>query len=158
MDLSKLDNAMARMLMETINNMLIELYAAMAQAEIEKKEKRQREGIDSKKSRGDRDDYGRPAVMPLEEFRKEYQEVIDGNIKPFELMKKLGMSKTTYYRYVSKVKQFKKKWLSRENQTKQLKVLLVIIQISEYNVLQGVLILIKAVKTVNDRIMWNSIL
>ena len=41
-DLSKLDNAMARMLMETINNMLIELYAAMAQAEIEKKEKRQR--------------------------------------------------------------------------------------------------------------------
>lgn len=45
MDLSKLDNAMARMLMETINNMLIELYAAMAQAEIEKKEKRQREGI-----------------------------------------------------------------------------------------------------------------
>ena len=104
MDLSKLDNAMARMLMETINNMLIELYAAMAQAEIEKKEKRQREGIDSKKSRGDRDDYGRPAVMPLEEFRKEYQEVIDCNIKPFELMKKLGMSKTTYYRYVSKVK------------------------------------------------------
>ena len=40
--------------MKTINNMLIELYAAMAQAEIEKKEKRQREGIDSKKSRGDR--------------------------------------------------------------------------------------------------------
>ena len=37
MDISKLDNAMARMLMETINNMLIELYAAMAQAEIEKK-------------------------------------------------------------------------------------------------------------------------
>lgn len=33
-DLSKLDNAMARMLMETINNMLIELYAAMIQAEI----------------------------------------------------------------------------------------------------------------------------
>ena len=28
--LSKLDKAMARMLMETINNMLIELYAAMA--------------------------------------------------------------------------------------------------------------------------------
>ena len=53
MDLSKLDNAMARMLMETINNMLIELYAAMAQAEIEKKEKRQREGIDAKKNRGE---------------------------------------------------------------------------------------------------------
>lgn len=50
MDISKLDNSMAQMLMETVNNMLIELYAAMAQAEIEKKEKRQREGIDAKKA------------------------------------------------------------------------------------------------------------
>lgn len=47
MDISKLDNTMAQMLMETVNNMLIELYAAMAQAEIEKKEKRQREGIEA---------------------------------------------------------------------------------------------------------------
>ena len=38
-DLSSLDNSMAKMIMETINNMLIELYATMAQAEIEKKEK-----------------------------------------------------------------------------------------------------------------------
>ena len=51
MDISKLDNTMAQMLMETVNNMLIELYAAMAQAEIEKKEKRQREGIEAKKAR-----------------------------------------------------------------------------------------------------------
>ena len=42
MDLSKLDNAMARMLMETINNMLIELYAAMAQADIRSGLRRQR--------------------------------------------------------------------------------------------------------------------
>lgn len=49
MDISKLDNSMAQMLMETVNNMLIELYAAMAQAEIEKKEKRQREGIEAMK-------------------------------------------------------------------------------------------------------------
>lgn len=40
MDLSKRDNAMACM--------LIGLYAAMVQAEIERKEKRQREGKDSK--------------------------------------------------------------------------------------------------------------
>lgn len=62
MDISKLDNTMAQMLMETVNNMLIELYAAMAQAEIEKKEKRQREGIEAKKARGDWDDYGRPCL------------------------------------------------------------------------------------------------
>ena len=38
--LSSMENSMARMMMETINNMMIELYASMAQAEIEKKEKR----------------------------------------------------------------------------------------------------------------------
>ena len=104
MDISKLDNSMAQMLMETVNNMLIELYAAMAQAEIEKKEKRQREGIDAKKARGEWADYGRPAVMSIEDFAAEYQKVLSGEIKPFELMKKLGMSKITYYRYVKKFK------------------------------------------------------
>ena len=49
MDLSVMDNAMARMMLETINNMMLELYASMAQAELEKKEKRQREGEDGTK-------------------------------------------------------------------------------------------------------------
>lgn len=40
-DLSAMENSMARMMLETINNMMIELYASMAHAEIEKKEKRQ---------------------------------------------------------------------------------------------------------------------
>lgn len=35
------------MIMETISNMLIEMYAVFAQLEIEKKEKRQRKGIAS---------------------------------------------------------------------------------------------------------------
>ena len=38
MDLSVMDNAMARMMLETINNMMLELYASMAQAELEKKD------------------------------------------------------------------------------------------------------------------------
>ena len=104
MDYSKLDNSMAQMLMETVNNMLIELYAAMAQSEIEKKEKRQREGIEAKKARGEWNDYGRPARMSIEEFRKEYQKVTEGEIKPFELMKKLGLSKSTFYRYVNQLR------------------------------------------------------
>lgn len=104
MDLSAMDNAMARMIMETINNMLIELYATMAQAEIEKKEKRQKEGIQAKKERGEWDDYGRPAVITVDEFAKEYASVVNGEIRPFELMKKLGMSKPTFYRYVTKLK------------------------------------------------------
>ena len=104
MDISKLDNNMAQMLMETVNNMLIELYAAMAQAEIEKKEKRQREGIEAKRSRGDWDDYGRPPVMTDDDFAKEYQKVLDGAIRPFELMRQLNMKKTTFYRYADRIR------------------------------------------------------
>ena len=100
MDLSVMDNAMARMMLETINNMMIELYASMAQAEIEKKEKRQREGIDAKKNRGEWDDYGRPAIMSQKEFSEHYEKVLSGELRPFELMKQLGMSKSTFYRYV----------------------------------------------------------
>ena len=104
MDISKLDNTMAQMLMETVNNMLIELYAAMAQAEIEKKEKRQREGIEAKKARGDWEDYGRPSAIAIEDFKIHYQKVIDGQMRPTELMKQLGISKSTYYRYVERIK------------------------------------------------------
>lgn len=104
MDISKLDNTMAQMLMETVNNMLIELYAAMAQAEIEKKEKRQREGIEAKKARGDWDDYGRPSAIDIEDFKIHYQRVIDGQMRPTELMKQLGISKSTYYRYIERIK------------------------------------------------------
>ncbi|PKL78184.1 MAG: site-specific recombinase [Ignavibacteriae bacterium HGW-Ignavibacteriae-4] len=103
-DVSKMDNSMAQMIMETINNMMIELYAAMAQAEVEKKEKRQKEGIQAKKDRGDWDNYGRPTVMSLDEFEKEYACVINGKEKPFELMHRLGMSKSTFYRYINKIK------------------------------------------------------
>lgn len=98
-DLSRFDNQMAVMVMETINNMLIELYAAMAQAEIEKKEKRQREGIQAKKERGEWDDYGRPRKMSLDDFKREYQLVLNKELRPFELIEKLQLTKPTFYRY-----------------------------------------------------------
>ena len=79
--------------------MLIEIYAAMAQAEIEKKEKRQREGIQAMKDRGEWDEYGRPRKLSLKEFGKEYERVLRKEIAPFELMRELRLSKTTYYRY-----------------------------------------------------------
>ena len=104
MDFSKLDNDMAKMLMETINNMLIELYAAMAQSEIEKKEKRQREGIEAKRARGEWSEYGRPSAVDIEDFKIQYQKVVDGQMRPTELMKQLGISKSTFYRYVERVK------------------------------------------------------
>lgn len=99
MDLSVMDNAMARMMLETINNMMLELYASMAQAELEKKEKRQREGIEAKKLRGEWDDYGRPSVMKQETFDENFQSVVSRETTPTQLRKNLGMTHSTFYRY-----------------------------------------------------------
>ena len=107
-DFSKFDNSIASMMHETINNMLIELYANLAQTEIEKKEKRQREGIEQKRLRGDWDDYGRPRVMPLDKFAFYYSAVERGRKRPFQLMHELEMTRTTFYRYYHELKQNKK--------------------------------------------------
>ena len=50
-----------------------------------------------------RDDYGRSAIMSLNEFSEHYKKVLSGEIRPFELMKQLDISKSTYYRYVNKI-------------------------------------------------------
>ena len=102
MDMSKMDNTMACLMMETINNMMLELYASIAQTEIEKKEKRQREGIAMKKLRGEWEDYGRPAAIDEDKFDAAFSQVIDGEVTPTELRKKLGLSHTTFYRYRQK--------------------------------------------------------
>jgi DNA invertase Pin-like site-specific DNA recombinase len=103
-DLTKLDNSMAQMIMETINNMLIELYAAMAQAEIEKKEKRQREGIQAKKVRGEWDEYGRPHV----EKPNNWNDVIDrwkaGEITAVKAIELTGVKKTKFYKLAKTLK------------------------------------------------------
>lgn len=115
-DVSKLDNEIAVMMIDTINNMLIELYSSLAQAENEKRKKRQQEGIAAMRDRGEWSKYGRPRQMSLDKFGEEYQGVIAGTIKPFELMKKLEMKTTTFYKYrdeylkklgIKQVKQYK---------------------------------------------------
>ena len=68
----------------------------MAQAELEKKEKRQREGIEAKKLQGEWDDYGRPSVMKQETFDENFQSVISGKMTPTQLRKSLGMTHSTF--------------------------------------------------------------
>lgn len=102
MDLSKMDNSIAKLMMETINNMMLELYASMAEAEMEKKEKRQREGIAMKKQRGEWEDYGRPAAIDQEVFDRAFERVLAGDAGPTELRKKLGLTHSTFYRYRKK--------------------------------------------------------
>lgn len=102
MDMTRLDNALSKLMMETINNMMLELYASMAEAEMEKKEKRQREGIEMKKKRGEWDEYGRPAAIDQEIFNKAYGRVAAGEIGPTELRKELRLTHSTFYRYRKK--------------------------------------------------------
>ena len=98
-DVSKLDNTMAAMVMDTINNMLIELYATIAHAEMEKREKRQREGIEAMKARGEWDKYGRRRKCEFKKFCVEYAAVEIGEVRPFDLMRRLELTKPTFYRY-----------------------------------------------------------
>lgn len=97
-DLSTLDNSMVQMIMETINNMLIELYATMAQAEIEKKEKRQQEGIAAKKARGEWGDYGRPKAQKPDNWNEVITLWHNGDITAVKAMELTGLKKTTFYK------------------------------------------------------------
>lgn len=104
-DYSKMDNLMSTMLMETINNMLIEMYAVIAHTEMLKREKRQKEGIQAKRERKDWCDYGRPKAIDYNKFASEYKKVIKGDLKPFECMKQLNMKKSTFYLYAKHYKE-----------------------------------------------------
>ena len=86
------DNVM----LETINNIVIELYTMMAQQEIETREKRQREGIDIALANGVK--FGRKEI----EYPKNWESVITlvetKHINNIDAMQILGLKKTTYYK------------------------------------------------------------
>ena len=99
MNYETMGDNMAKMMMETINSLLIELYATFAHAEMQKKEKRQAEGIQAMKDRGEWGDYGRPRAIDPKFFIEQFARIKDEGIKPFDLIKELGITKPTYYRY-----------------------------------------------------------
>lgn len=104
-DLSKMGNELASMILDTINHLMIELYATMAEAEMEKKSKRQREGIEAKKNRADWDDYGRPKVKRPRNWDEVISDWKSGKITAVEAMKRTGIKKSTFYRLISGIRQ-----------------------------------------------------
>ena len=86
------DNVM----LETINNIVIELYTMMAQQEIETREKRQREGIDVALANGVK--FGRREI----EYPKNWESVMalvdSKQVSNIDAMQMLGLKKTTYYK------------------------------------------------------------
>lgn len=91
------------LMLETINNIVIELYTMMAQQEIETREKRQREGIDVALANGVK--FGRKAV----EYPKNWESVIslvnNKQLTNIEAMQMLGLKKTTYYKLLKQYKE-----------------------------------------------------
>ena len=84
--------------------MLISFYDCLARSELERKKKRQKEGYDALKKRGEWDKIGRPRKMSKEAFGIEYQKVINGALTTTELMRSLGLNKDSYFRYVREYK------------------------------------------------------
>lgn len=81
----------------------------IAQQEMEKRAKRQAEGIEAMRKRGNFERYGRPKVMSMQEFEREYSKVLRKEIAPFQLMRELKLSKATYYRYKREYEKINKK-------------------------------------------------
>ena len=89
---------------EMINSILIEVYATLAQQELERKEKRQREAIDAMpkdKETGKIIGYGRKTttVEDVKEYAEYFELVEEKHLTPSKAMKLMKVGKTTYYKY-----------------------------------------------------------
>lgn len=104
-----IEDEMAKMVISLFNKLIIEVYSIQAQSEYERRNKRQREGIQAMKDRGEWNRYGRPRKMEIEEFSRYYKRVVDGEIGSLALMRELGLTKDTYFRYVREYKKVNKK-------------------------------------------------
>lgn len=88
-----------RWVMDLINQILIEVYAAMAEQELIKRAKRQREGIDVALAKGVK--FGRrPIEINNAHFEVVYQQWKAGEITAKEAMQRLGLKANTFYRRV----------------------------------------------------------
>lgn len=99
-----ISDPLGKLIYDTIQDMLISLLACFSEAEMKKREKRVREGIEQMKARGEWDRYGRPKACAWDKFVAMYQRVERGEIRPSVAAKELGMSVPTFYRYKDKYK------------------------------------------------------
>ncbi|MBR3970683.1 MAG: recombinase family protein [Ruminococcus sp.] len=86
--------------MDMINSILIEVLGSIAENERNKIRTRQREGIEAAKKKNVR--FGRPAKPLPDNWREVLAEVRNGNKKPVEAIRELGLSRSCYYRLYNK--------------------------------------------------------
>lgn len=97
-DISQFKDEMAVMIIKMLMDMMIEIYATIAETELTRKKKRQKEGYEEKRARGEWEDIGRPQVVSDEVFAQEYEKVLKNEITGVQCQKNLGISESTYYR------------------------------------------------------------
>ena len=85
---------------DMVNNIIIEVLAAMAEQERIKIKKRQKEGIAIAKAKGVR--FGRPK-KELPEFEKFLKKQKEGLISITQACNELGISRTQWYRLINDV-------------------------------------------------------
>lgn len=89
-----------RWVMEMVTNLLIEVYAQLAQAELEKRAKRQAEGIAVAKEKGVY--KGRkPIEINSEQLDLIYEKWKAGEITAKQAMNELGLKSNTFYRRIN---------------------------------------------------------
>ena len=96
MDLSNMEEGIAKEMLKMINNILVEVLSTMAEQERKKIKQRQREGIATAKNKGVK--FGRPSIEIDDNFKNIYKQWKDGKIKAVEAMELTGLTKATFYR------------------------------------------------------------
>jgi DNA invertase Pin-like site-specific DNA recombinase len=86
---------------DMVSNILIEVLASVAEEERMKNHQRQNEGIAVAKEKGVC--FGRPKLVKPEGFDEMFQRVETGEIKAVDLMRELGLKKTSYYKLRSEL-------------------------------------------------------
>lgn len=95
-------NTNDNLMLETINNIVIELYTMIAQQEIETREKRQKEGIKIALENGVK--FGRNEIEYPKEWNGVMKLVESKEINNVKAMEMLGLKKTTYYKLLKQYK------------------------------------------------------
>ncbi len=98
-DLTTMDECMAKAMLEMINNILIEVLATMAEEERKKIKQRQHEGIKLAKAKGKH--LGRPKAEITNDFIKYYNSWKRKQITAVKAIELSGYKRSTWYKLVN---------------------------------------------------------
>lgn len=100
-----IDLGLSKTLLDMVNNILIEVLSTIAQTEYETIKKRQAEGIDAAKARGQ--EFGRPKVKYPPMWEIYYTQWRTGTITAKTFMDNVELKRSTFYKLVNRYKKEK---------------------------------------------------